>query len=134
MKTRIPSFVRGLAGFIVGGLVAAVSAGFALVSVYPIPDDKPGVPNYGPMALTVVAMAAFLSGGFIGRRGFTSGFSWRPIVIAYSCMTLLCLTSDASFQEGASLIGFVSVGILVSIVFSFTAMRWLPPKGLNDAA
>jgi hypothetical protein len=53
MKTRLSSFVRGLAGFIVGGLVAAVSASFALVSVYPIPDDKPGVPNYGPMAVDI---------------------------------------------------------------------------------
>ena len=106
MKTRLSNFARGLAGFIVGGLVAAVSAGFALVSIYPIPDDKPGVPNYGPMALTVVVMAAFLSGGFIGRRGFTSEFSWRPIVIAYACMTFLCLISDASFREGAAMIGF----------------------------
>lgn len=134
MKTRLPSFVRGLAGFIVGGLLAALSAGFALVSVYPIPDDKPGVPNYGPVVLSAVAMAAFLSGGFIGRRGFTSEFSWRPIIIAYACMTFLCLISDASFQEGAAMIGFVTVGILVSIVVSFAAMRWLPPKGLHDAA
>jgi hypothetical protein len=134
MKTRLLSFIRGLAGFIVGGLVAAVSAGFALVSVYPISDDSPGVPNYGPMALTVVAMAAFLSGGFIGRRGFTSEFSWRPIVIAYVCMTLLCALSDASFQEGAAMIGFVTVGIVASIVVSLAAFRWLPRKGLNDAA
>ena len=117
--------------------MAAVSAGFALVSFYPIPADKPGVPNYGPIALTLVVSASFLSGGFIGRRGFTTEFAstlWRPVVIAYACMLFLYAISDASFKEGAAIVAFVSVGIVASVFVSLAMLRWFPSKGLNDAA
>jgi len=107
-------------GFIIGGLVAAVVAGVTLVTVFPIPPDESGRPNYGPVALTAVVIASFFSGGFIGRRAFSADF-WSDLLpsvaTSYGVMLFLCPTASLDFRETAFMIGFASAGIVISATF-----------------
>jgi hypothetical protein len=128
---RLSFFIRGLIGFIVGGLVALVLAGVTLATIYPMPPDQPNRPNYGPDAMSLLVIVTFFCGGFIGRCGFTTNFVsklFRPIICAYLVILFLCFFSDASFVEAIKMIGFASVGILASAVISVAAFSWLRSK------
>ena len=135
MSTFLVFLIRGLVGFIVGGVVAAASAGLTLVTIRPIPLHDPSQPNYGPVALSLIVIVTFFCGALIGVRGLTakraSALRW-PILGAYALMLFLYLISDASFREGAGMIAFASVGVLASVAVSFAALRWFPLRGLHD--
>ena len=137
MNTKHTSLVRDLAGFGFGGFVAAVIAGVSLVMVYPIPPDVPDRPNYGPVALTMTAIIAFFCGGFIGRRAFSADF-WSDmlpsVITSYAVMGFLWLISDADFGEAAPMIGFVSIGIVVSTAALLVLRRRFPAKTENYEA
>jgi len=125
------SLLRDVVGFIVGGLSAAVAAGVSLVSVFPLQPDEPGRPNYGPAALAMLAIVTFICGGFIGRRTFSADF-WSdlllPVIISYLVMGFLCLSAGLDFREASAMIGFASVGIVVSIALLLFLSRRFPPK------
>jgi hypothetical protein len=123
--------LRDLVGFGLGGIVAAIIAGVSLVMVYPISPDVPGRPNYGPLALTMTSIIAFFCGGFIGRRAFSANF-WRemlpPVIASYAVMGFLWFISNADFGEAAPMVGFVSIGVVVSGAALRLLARRFPPK------
>ena len=92
MNTHVSSFVRGFAGFFVGGMVAASLTAFALVSFFPIPSGESAFPNYGSPTVALLAAMTFLCGALIGRRGFTAAVPsslFRPVIGSYIFMVLL---------------------------------------------
>lgn len=131
MNTKHTSLLRDFFGFGFGGGVAAIIAGVSLVTVYPIPPDLPGRPNYGPEALTMAAIIAFFCGGFIGRRAFSADF-WSnvlpSVITSLAVMGFLWLISGADFGEAVPMIGFISIGIIVSTAVLFFLARRFPPK------
>ena len=131
MKPSQTSLLRDVVGFVIGGLVAAVAAGVALVTVFPIPPDEPDRPNYGPVALAAVVIASFFCGGFIGRRAFSADF-WSDLLpsvaTSYAVMLFLCLTASLDLREAASMIGFATAGIVVSTTLLIFLGRRFPPK------
>lgn len=111
--------------------MAAVVAGVTLATVFPIPPDEPGRPNYGPVALVAVVIASFFCGGFIGRRAFSADF-WSDLLpsvaTSYGVMLFLCLTGSLDVRETASMLGFASAGIVVSTTLLIFLGRRFPPK------
>ena len=130
MSTSQSSLLRDAVGFLAGGLVASVASSFALLAFFPLPAE-PNPRNHTGEALVILALAMFFCGGFIGRRAFSADF-WSdlfPSVIgSYVASVFLCLIASLDFRETATMIGFASVGIVISAVVLLLLGRRFPPK------
>jgi hypothetical protein len=126
-----PSFFRYLFGFILGAVIAAVTAGIAFHLLVPMPPETSPSRHDTEAAGVLLLLMVFFAGGFIGGRGFTADFVsdvFRPVLCSYAVIGFLCLLASWSFAETAVMIGLASVGIISSAVCSLLLMRWLPPK------
>lgn len=123
------SLYRDVIGIFGGGIVAAVTAVLAFLAFIPLPEPKPT--DHTREALGMVIVAAFFSGGFIGRRAFSAD-CWSDMLPSvagsYAVIGFLCLISGLDISESASMVGFISVGIVSSAAVSLLAGRRFPPR------
>ncbi len=134
MNMNQSSWLRDLVGFLVGGVSAAATSGVIVVSFYPLPAT-PDPHNHTGEALTVLVLILFSCGGFIGRRGFSADFIsdiLPSVITAFGIVLFLCVLPGWSFDEIAKMMGFASVGILVSAVVPLLLQRRFPPKIGDD--
>ena len=130
MNTNRPSLARDTAGFLLGGMLAAVAAGLVFVAFFPLPKEH-NPRNHTGEAFMMTVLVMFFCGGFIGRRGFSAEAltDLLPSVIGtFVAVVLLSLTAGLDFGELAPLVGFASAGVVASAVGSLLLMRWFPPK------
>ena len=129
VNTHQTSLLRDLVGFLAGGALAAVAAALTLLAFFPLPEPKPT--DHTREALAVLVLVTFFCGGFIGRRAFSADF-WSDLLLSvitsYCVIGFLCLLSSLDFRESATMIGFASVGIVVSAVALFFLGHRFPPK------
>jgi hypothetical protein len=124
------SFLRDLTGFLVGGVTAALATGFVFSAFHPMPAERTPH-NHTPEVLAVLVIAMFFAGGFIGRRGMSADFysDLLPSIIGtYLVLGFLCVIASLDFVEIAAVLGFVTVGVVTSVVVSLLLLRWFPPK------
>jgi hypothetical protein len=130
VDTNRPSLARDTAGFFLGGILAAVTAGLAFVAFFPLPKEH-DPRNHTGEAFIMTVLVMFFCGGFIGRRGFSAEAlsDLLPSVIGtFVTVILLSLVAGLDFGELAPLVGFASAGIVASAGGSLLLMRWFPPK------
>ena len=128
VESHQSSLGRDIAGFLLGGVLAAIAAGLVFVTCFPVPKEHDPRNHTGEVfALTVLVM--FFCGGFIGRRGISADAlsDLLPSVIGtYVAVVLLCLTAGLGFGELAPLVGFATVGVSASAAGSLFLLRWFP--------
>ncbi len=130
MNPREPSLLRDVVGFLVGSLVAAVSAALTFLAFFTLPEEPKRTDHTGE-ALEILVIVVFFCGGFIGRRAFSADFwsdLWPSFITSYVVVGFLCLISRLDFSEAAPMIGFASVGIVTSTVVLLLLGRRFPPK------
>jgi hypothetical protein len=130
VDTKRSSLARDTAGFFLGGILAAVTAGRVFVAFFPLPKEH-DPRNHTGEAFMMTVLVMFFCGEFIGRRGFSAeAFSdLMPSVIGtFVAVILLSLFAGMDFGELAPLVGFASAGVIASAVGSLLLMRWFPPK------
>jgi len=130
VNTNQSSLARAAAGFLFGGILAAVAAGLVFVAFFPLPKEH-DPRNHTSEAFGMTALVMFFCGGFIGRRGFSAEAlsDLLPSVIGtFVTVVLLSLTAGLDFGELAPLVGFAATGVVASAVGSLLLMRWFPPK------
>jgi hypothetical protein len=128
-----PSLLRDVIGFIVGGLVGAVTVGLVYVAFLGKPTGAHNGEDGAPLATLILFM--FFAGGFIGRRGFNADFFsdlFPSAIGAYVVAAFLCVIAGLSFIESATMIGFVTVGVIGSAAATLLLMRRFPPKITNE--
>lgn len=136
VDTNPPSLARDAAGFLLGGILAAVAAGLIFVMFIPLPKEH-NPQNHTGEVFIMTALVMFFCGGFIGRRGFSAeAFSdLLPSVIGtYVAVVLLSVVAGLDFSEFAPLVGFASAGVVASAVGSLLLSRWFRPKPPNHDA
>jgi len=124
------SFLRDLAGFVVGGITAALATGLVFIAFNPIPTVRTPH-NHAPEVLALLAVAMFFAGGFIGRRGISAEFRselLRPVIGTYLIIAFLCLIASLDLTETGAVLGFVTVGVVASAAVSLLILRWFPPR------
>ena len=128
------SLARDAAGFLLGGVLAAVAAGLIFVAFFPLPKEH-NPRNHTGEAFIMTVLVMFFCGGLIGRRGFSAeAFSdlFPSITGTYITVVVLSLIAGLDFGELAPLVGFASAGVVASAVGSLLLMRWFPPKARPD--
>ena len=130
MESHQSSLSRDVAGFLLGGVFAAIAAGLMFVAFFPLPKEQ-DPRNYTGGAFMITILVMFFCGGFIGRRGFSAdAFSdLLPSVIGtYVVVVILCLMAGLDFGELAPLVGFATAGVIASAAGSLLLLRWFPPR------
>lgn len=116
MDSHQSSLGRDVAGFLLGGVFAAIAAGLVFVTFFPLPKEHDPRNHIGEVfVLTVLVM--FFCGGFIGRRGFSADALsdlFPSIIGTYVAVVLLCLTAGLDFGELPPLVGFATAGVIAS--------------------
>ena len=129
VDTNRSSLLRHAIGFMVGAVLAASSAGFALVYFFPLPS-QPNPRDHTGEALMLLSVFMIFSGGLIGRRGF-SGASLsrlrRPVIGSYMVIAFLGLMGG-DFREMAIMAGFASTGMFCSALGTLILLRFFPLK------
>ena len=125
-----PSLLRGVIGFVVGGVVASMASALVCLAFFPLPPE-PNPRNHTGEALMVLCIVMFPCGGMIGRQGFSVEF-WSDLFPSvgrsFVASLLLCLVARLGLQETASMMGFASVGIVASAAASLLLGRCFPAK------
>ena len=127
------SLPRDVIGFLAGGFAGATGAALVYLASLGAPKGAHNGEDGAPLAALTSYM--LFAGGFIGRSGFTADFRsdlYPSIIGSYVVAVFLCLTAGVSFGELSAMIGFVTVGILVSAVSSLLLMRCFPPKIVDE--
>ena len=136
VDTRHTSLARDAAGFLLGGVLAAVAAGLVFVAFFPLPKEH-NPRNHTGEAFAMTVLVMFFCGGFIGRRGFSAEAlsDLIPSVVGtFVTVVVLSLFAGLGFGELAPLVGFASAGVVASAVGSLLLLRWFPPKTHDHAA
>ena len=130
MNANQSSLLRDVIGFLAGGFVASVASCLVLLAFFPLPAE-PNPWNHTGEALVVLAVVMFFCGGIIGRKAFSADF-WSdvfPSVIgSYVASVILCLIASLDFRETATMIGFATVGIVISAFILLLLGRRFPAK------
>lgn len=134
MNIRQPSFFRDALGFLVGGILAAASAGLLFVAFIPLGDiNNPR--NHVPEAFMLTILTMFFSGGFIGRRGFSAeGRSdfFPSIIGTYVAVFGLPLFAGLSFSEALPFAGFATAGVVAAVAASVVFLKWFPMESPHE--
>lgn len=123
--------LRSVLGFLVGGLLAASAAAAAFFCFYSLPKT-PDPRDHTGEAFALLMLVVLVSGGFIGRRGFSADFVsdllW-PVGTVYGIVVFICLLSGISFGEASIMIAFASVGVFASAAGSLLLRKRFRPQG-----
>ncbi len=114
--------------------MGATAAGLVYVAFLGVPTGAHNGEDGTPLAALILFI--FFAGGFVGRRGFSADFLsdlYPSIIGSYVVAVFLCVIAGLSFGELSAMIGFATVGILMSVVTSLLLMRCFPPKIIDES-
>lgn len=113
-----------------GGILAALTAGLVFVVFFPLPTAHDPRSHLGE-AFVVTVLLMFLCGGWVGRsaiRARTRGDLLPPIIGTYIAVVAIGLGAGMDFRELGPPLGFATAGLIASAVGGLLLAGRFPPK------